>query len=98
MTTTTSKATKLMTWTHNGFHGHTTVSVRVPATAKPGDVIEVSSAVARRLNQAVCGQRDCQCGEAVAAEYDGHGNHTYGRWYVTIYEDGETQRGNYPQQ
>jgi hypothetical protein len=65
--------------------------VHVPDGTGPGDTVEISERVARRLNRLVCGMYDCQCGEAVAGQ-DGWS----GPWLVSVPEDGE-QRGAYPQ-
>ena len=82
----------LWTWTHNGFHGRTELTIRVPDGSKARDVVTVSDAVARRLNVAVCGSPTCRCGEAVVL-------HDYDRWHdLTLPASDEDQIGNYPQQ
>lgn len=83
--------TKLVNWDHNGFHGHITICLRVPASASGGDEVEVSRATAKRLNNLVCGMSDCRCGESVA-----HEDYETGRCMVRL-PDGESVRGNYPQ-
>ena len=83
--------TRLVKWTHNGYHGYTSLSVRVPVEAKPGDIIEVSSAVARRLNRAVCGHTECRCGEHVV----GH-SWPDGPWRLHLPKDGAIVREAYP--
>jgi len=91
-----SQAQKTITITHNGYHGYTTVSLRVDQGAQPGDRVEVSRAVARRLNNEVCGCTDCQCGECIARP-DNYPGSPDCRWWVTIPQDGEEIRGRYPQ-
>jgi len=59
---------KMITLTHNGFHGHNTVRFRVPDDTKPGDQVTISRQVARRLDSAVCSGRDCQCGEHITQD------------------------------
>ena len=84
--------TKPYTICYNGFHGHTTLRLRVPIAAKAGDTIEISPAVARRLNRACCAVHDCQCGEGIAGQ-DGWS----GPWLLTLPEDGGEMRGRYAQ-
>lgn len=81
----------IIKFTHNGFHGRTSVSFRAAAGTQPGDEVQVSARVARRLNAAVCGDEACMCCEGVA--------HTQGYdlpWTVIVPDSGE-MRGNYPQ-
>ena len=78
-------------WTHEGFHGATQLSVRVPdAYADEDDapgapvVIPISARVARRLNDAVCGNDNCECGEYVAwQDWSDHGT-----WYMRLPTEG----------
>ena len=82
--------TRLVEWTHNGFHGYRTLAVRVPVDAKAGDIIQVSPALARRLNRAVCRHEDCQCGERVVEGIEQE-------HLLLVPENGATVRGAYPQ-
>jgi len=86
------ESVKKITLIYNGFHGLRVISFLVPTDAKPGDEVEVSPAVARRLNDEVCGISDCQCGEHIAYPL-GWGDD---RWAVKLPE-GDEIRGNYPQ-
>jgi len=52
---------------HSGFHGHNSVVVRIPWIPKPGEAVEVSRRVARRVNAACCGLTSCECGEHIAS-------------------------------
>jgi len=90
---------KTWTWKHSGFHGLTTLRVRVPDGSKAGDVVEVSAAVARRLNWEVCGTDGCRCGEAVAGQdQDMDAGGVRDIWIIILPENGgATVRGNYPQ-
>jgi len=80
---------KNVTIEHSGFHGRNAVTIRVPDNARPGDAVQVSTDVARRINAGVCGSADCMCGECIAMQ-DGRGG-----WEVTIPQNEIT--GNYPQ-
>ena len=87
-----------LTITHNGFHGRNTLTFIAPDGTKPGDTVQVSKAVAYRLNKACCGVAFCLCGEGVAEEEN---NVRVNGRYTTVYEvtiprSGEV-RGNYPQ-
>jgi len=92
-------ATKMLTITHNGFHGRRTITIRpLHRTGEPATfhgmhgMAEVSARTARRLNNAVCGMLACVCGEQMAYEYDYDGH-----WWVQLPWDGREIRGNYPQ-
>lgn len=90
---------KKITLVYNGFHGLRVISFLVPADAKPGDEVEVSATVARRLNDEVCGIRNCKCGEKVAHMVGYHvGGEKGGQaiWGVTLPKNGVI-RGKYPQ-
>lgn len=80
---------------HNGFHGYRDLSFLAPTVAKPGDTVRVSSRVARRLNDAVCGCQACRCGEYVAFA----AGPMMDRWYVTLPAEGRDGKvsGFYPQ-
>ena len=56
-----------MLWTieHEGFHGLTTLRIRVPAGSEKGDAVRVSDRVANRLDRAVCGISECLCDKVV---------------------------------
>lgn len=87
----------LWKWTHNGFHGRTELTIRVPDGSEAGDRIELSDAVARRLNNAVCGSGECSCAEH-AADYEYEHRADPGRiWFVILPERNGEQRGHYPQ-
>lgn len=69
---------------HDGFHGHTVLRFRGKKTTYYRDGhterrVEVSRRVAKRLNDAVCGMRDCQCGSVVAVQEYGSDD-----WYVVV--------------
>jgi len=80
----------LHTLTHNGYHGRTVLRIR---GFHDGDGVEVSAAVARRLNRAVCGMADCGCGESAAWPLDGTPQSE--TWYVDVPASGDTV-GAYP--
>jgi hypothetical protein len=69
-----------MEWTHYGFHGTTKIRIIVSDSTQPGQTVQVSEAVARRLNKAVCGISGCECGEIVAAQ--GWDERNPDDWYV----------------
>ena len=59
----------MITITHNGFHGITTLRFRGVRDRHPitgEECYRVSYRVAKRLNEAVCGTTECRCGERVA--------------------------------
>lgn len=74
---------KRVTFTHNGFHGRSTITIM--ASTDSG-AVRVSPRVAKRLAAITCGMRDCRCGETPVE--DG--------FRVFIPVSGE-MRGNYPQ-
>lgn len=70
---------------HSGFHGR--VSCRFRGEGMPGPCarVEVSARVAKRLNSAVCGMKDCKCGEYIAySETEQRSTGDVTRWYVSI--------------
>ena len=86
---------KVISINHNGFHGHNTVRLKIPVWAKPGDDIEVSDRVAKRLNDAVCsGGFDCKCGESIAQRVFYGGAE---RFEFILPQEGKEIQGNYPQ-
>lgn len=98
MNTTTKPKTRLVEFGYDGFHGYTELAVRVPVDAKPGDEIELSDRVARRLDHAVCGGGGCQCHEGVTSYFSrDNPNASEGNYFVVPEKDG-TIRGGYPQQ
>ena len=48
---------------HNGFHGFSYATLRLPG--KAGDVVTLSPSQARKLRTAACGMDDCKCGESM---------------------------------
>lgn len=88
----------LWKWTHNGFHGRTELAIRVPDDSKAGDIIEVSDAIARRLNNAVCGSTCCKCAESGALyDHDIRGGRAVRYAFVILPERNGEHRGHYPQ-
>lgn len=75
--------------TYNGFHGRRTITFRGKPDAH--GIVRVSRRVARRLNRAVCGISDCQCGEGVAEE------ETPQTYVVRLPEKGSEIPGYHPQ-
>ena len=90
--------TRLVRWTHNGFHGRTRLMCQVPEDAAVGDVVRVSASVARRLNRLVCPSSDCRCGEQAACQdQDMEAGRVVDFWAIIVPKNGATVRGNYPQ-
>ena len=81
---------------HNGFHGRRRVRFMAHSLATWSGRVEVSRAVAQRLNAAVCGCSGCKCYEGIA-EMEGDPYLHTDRYFVLIPASGEA-RGNYPQQ
>ena len=88
-------STRLVRWTHNGFHGYTDLAVRVQSDALPGDVVRLTPNVAYRLEQAVCSDPQCYCGETVTMTDFADERHRPLLFRVPT--DNTIQRGNYPQ-
>ena len=84
--------TRLVHWWHNGFHGRRLLSCRVPLDAKPGDIVGVPPATARRLNRSVCGCQGCMCAESAAYLCGPR------RWQMMVPEEYSEIKGHYPQQ
>ncbi len=87
--------TRLARWFHSGFHGVIHLGLRVPADATVGDEVPVSRATAQRLTRALCGIKDCLCGESVAWGV-GDERYTGADWRVTLPANDETVEGVHP--
>ena len=90
---------KTISLQHDGFHGLTRVSLRVPDDAEPGDVYHLTQSQYRRLKNACCSSPDCRCGEALYGI--DHSRNCPWEWrgwpFVLVHEPGHAENGYYPQ-
>lgn len=82
---------------HNGFHGWTSLCLRVGGDAEPGRLVRLTDYQVRRLERAACDSSDCRCGESMlGACIDWTPG---GPYYLRLPEDGSREielRGLYP--
>lgn len=86
-------------FTHNGFHGRHTITVRGPKQ-NPGTKFEISERTAKRISKICCGIDSCRCGEGHNLVEEGSEKRVGNRWvrrYYFIIPTGDEVRGSYPQ-